>query len=217
MNEEKFPRSVSLPKAKARIVLEATEELQRVNVIDATTARLIREAIRPFPFDWRRLARYAFILAVVCVAIAVSAALADQWLLGILRRFFSMRWGVRSLGCAFVSAGVIALGFRLRQRHPGRIYSSEAILFLGVLGIAESIFCLGRAIGSESGHYSLLVLLAALVYGALGATLESKLIWTFSLISLAAGSARKRAMPRAGAPTTSAWLIPCVSSRSGWP
>ena len=53
-----------------------------------------------------------------------------------------------------------------------------------MLGIAGSIACLGKAIDTGSGHFSLLILLAAFVYCALGLALESKLIWVFGLLSL---------------------------------
>ena len=175
---------LSLPRKKARIVLEAVEEMERIKVLDAQTAATVRAGIRPLAFDWRRLARYAFILALVCLVIAGGAAVADEWLMDRLARLFHQSWGVRSLGCAVLSAAIFLLGLKRRRRHPGKVFSNEAVFFLGMLGIAGAIACLGKAVDTGSGHYSLLVLLAALVYGALGLALESKLIWGFSLLSL---------------------------------
>ena len=175
---------LKLPKKKARIVLEAVETLGRSQVIDAATAERIRSSIHAIPFDWRRLARYSFIVAIVCVVIAVGAAVADEWLMNLLAELFNLSWSLKSLGCAAISAGLIILGLRRRELHPDKIYSNEAVFFTGVLGIAGSIACLGKAVDTGSGHYSLLILLAALVYGVLGIALESKLIWGFCLLSL---------------------------------
>jgi len=175
---------LQLPKKKARVVLDAVNELAQGHVIDDATAERIRANIQPMPFDWRRLARYSFIIAIVCVVIAVGAAVADRWLMDLLEQIFSMPWALKSVGCAALAAGIIFFGLSRRRKHPAKIFSNEAIFFLGVLGIAGSIGCMGKALDNGSGHFSLLLLLAALVYGALGLLLESKLIWTFSLMSL---------------------------------
>jgi hypothetical protein len=71
-----------------------------------------------------------------------------------------------------------------RSRHPERVFSNEAAFFLGILAVAGSIAFLGRAVDTGSGHFSLLVLLAALVYAALGLWFPSRLTWLFSLLSL---------------------------------
>jgi hypothetical protein len=185
MNTPPIPDSVvQLPKKKARVVLDAIEALGRSQVLDAATAEKIRSSIHALPFDWRRLARYSFIVALTCIVIAIGAAIADEWLMQLLARLFKMPWSFKSVSCAVVSAGLFVLGLKRRRLHPTRIYSNEAIFFCGVLGIAGSIACLGKAIDNGSGHYSLLVLLAALIYGVLGIALESKLIWGFSLLSL---------------------------------
>ena len=175
---------MKLPKKKARIVLDTVSELEREQVLDTATAARIRENVHSLAFDWRRLARYSFVIAILCVVIALGAALADEWLMALLERIFTMPWAFKSLTCAVLSAVIIFLGLKRRRLHPGKIYSNEAVFFAGVLGIAGSIVCLGKAIDTGSGHYSLLILLAALVYGFLGLALESKLIWVFGLLSL---------------------------------
>lgn len=176
--------ALQLPKKKARVVFEVVDELKRQQVIDDATAERIRANIQPLAFDWCRLARYSFIIAIVCVVIAVGAAVADRWLMDLLEQIFSMPWAFKSVGCAALAAGIIFFGLSRRRKHPAKIFSNEAIFFLGVVGIAGSIACLGRALDTGSGHFSLLLLLAAVVYGALGILLESKLIWVFSLMSL---------------------------------
>jgi hypothetical protein len=175
---------LQLPKKKARFVDEVVDELANNHVIDAATADRIRAHIQPMPFDWRRLARYSFIVAIVCVVIAVGAAVADRWLMDLFERVFSIPWTFKSVASAGLAAGLIFFGLSRRQRHPRKIFSNEAIFFLGVLGIAGSIGCLGKALDNGSGHFSLLLLLATAVYGVLGVLLESKLIWVFSLLSL---------------------------------
>lgn len=175
---------MKLPQKQAQIVLQAVNELERDQVLDHATAARIRSQVIPLAFDWRRLARYSFVIAIVCLVIALGAAFADEWLLALLQRIFTMPWVFKSLAAAALSAVIILLGLKRRRQHPGKVYSTEAVFFAGVLGIAGSIACLGKAIDTGSGHFSLLILLAALVYCVLGLLLESKLIWVFGLLSL---------------------------------
>ena len=173
-----------LPKKNALIVLQAIATLEEEQVLDAVTAMRLRAQVHPLGFDWRRLARYSFVIAIVCVVIALGAALADRWLMALLDRLFTLPWTIRSLLSAALSAALIGFGLHRRRLHPDKHFSNEAIFFAGVLGIAGSIACLGRALDTGSGHFSLLLLLAALVYGFLGLALGSPLIWIFSLLSL---------------------------------
>lgn len=174
---------LQLPKKKARVVFEAVDALANIQVLDTATAARIRSSIRPLPFDWRRLARYSFVIAIVCILIAIGSALADQWLMDLFAKLFKLPWGAKSVSCAIVSTLLIGLGLKRRQRHPAKIYSNEAIFCMGAIGIAGSLACLGMAIGSGNLFLSL-ILVGAVIYGVLGALLQSKLIWVFCLLSL---------------------------------
>jgi hypothetical protein len=101
-----------------------------------------------------------------------------------LKTIFDAPAIVRCLFLALMAAGIFYLGLSRRRKHPSRIFSTEAVFFLGVLVSAASIAFLGEALDTGSGHFSLLFLLATLVYGVLGLLLSSKLIWVFSLLSL---------------------------------
>jgi hypothetical protein len=182
---------VQLPRNKLRIARQTVDALVQEQVIDPGTAARIHENLQPLRFDWKRLAQYSFVAAIVCAMISVVALLADKMIIAFVERvaalvekLFRLPYAYRSIACAVVSAAVILLGLKLRRRHPEKIYSNEAVFFVGVLGIAASIACLGKAIDTGSGHFSLLILLAALVYGFLGLALASRLIWVFGLLSL---------------------------------
>jgi hypothetical protein len=173
-----------LPRGKARVVHAAIDQLAANGVIDPPTSERLRDHVQTVPFDWRRLARYAIVAAIACGVIAVGAVLADEALLKLLEKLFSLSWSLKAVGCAALSALLFLLGLNRRRRFPTKLYTNEGIFFCGVLGIAGSIACLGKAIDTGSGHYSLLIQIAAIVYGVLGILLDSKLIWTFSLLSL---------------------------------
>ena len=175
---------MNLPKKNLHVVLDAITELEKEQVLDSATATRVRANLLPERFDWRRLARYAFVTALTCAIIGVGALLADKLILEFLARLFTAPAIVKSLGLAIAAAGIFALGLRYRRRHPGNIYTTEMIFVAGVIGVAGAIAWLGKAIDTGSGHYPPLLLLGAVIYCALGLGLASKLIWIFGLLSL---------------------------------
>ncbi|MCL2076495.1 MAG: DUF2157 domain-containing protein [Betaproteobacteria bacterium] len=171
-------------KKQGKFLLEVIDKWVAEETIPQETAARLRESFSIRPFDWKRLAKYSFWIAIICLVISVGSVLADSALRALLAFFFYAHEGIQSLSLALLAAGVFYLGLTLRRKNPERIFSTEAIFFIGVLLCAGSITFLGMAIDTGSGHFSLLFLLATLVYGALGLKLSSKLIWAFSILSL---------------------------------
>jgi len=75
-------------------------------------------------------------------------------------------------------------GFYYKRRYPKKVLSTETLMLVGVFATAASIGFLGKIIDKNSSHYSLLFLSSVLIYAILALKLDSKLIWTFMLISL---------------------------------
>lgn len=92
-------------------------------------------------FDWRRTARYAFIVSIICLVIALGALLADRVLMALLERLFNAPAALKCAGFAVLSGALFWYGLYLRGRHPQRVYRNEAVLFFG------------RAVDTGSGHY----------------------------------------------------------------
>ena len=145
----------------------------------------LRQSFSIRSFDWKNLAKYSFWVALICLIIAIVSAFNDVDFLIFLRKFFDMTYIMRCVVLAICAALVFCFGLLRRRKKPTKIFSNEAIFFLGVLFCAGSILCLGAALSTGSNHFSLLLLLASVVYGILGLALSSKLIWVFSILSLA--------------------------------
>lgn len=177
---------VALARTQHQVVARAIERWRQSGVIDEETAAQLTGSIAVASFDWQRTARYAFLISIVCVVIAVAALLADEALMRLLMRIFNAPALVKSIACAGVSAAVFRYALRLRARAPHRRYGSEALFFLGVLALAAAIFFLGVAIDTGTGHYSILFLLASVLYALLGLWFPSALVWVFGLLSLGA-------------------------------
>ena len=161
----------------------AIEHWNRNGLLDEKTTSTLQQDIEIVPFDWKRLAKYSFWVAIICTVTSVGAVLADKALLALLESIFNAPYIVKFFGLSILSGLIYWAGIRRRAIHPYKVFSNEAILFLGVIATAEAIYQLGRAFDTGSGHFSVLLLLSFFVYGILGYYFKSNLIWLFALIS----------------------------------
>jgi hypothetical protein len=175
---------MKLPRKQAIVVQDTIERWKRDGVIPDAQAATLAATIEVQYFDWRKLAKYSFWVALFSIVSSVSAALSDRWLMDILERLFATPPIARCFLLAAAAAGLYRWGLLKRAQAPDKVYRNEAIFFLGVLATAGAISQLGIALDTGSGHFSLLLLLSFLVYGVLGIVLEANLIWVFALASL---------------------------------
>ncbi len=170
---------------EAKVIQKAIDQWEKSTLLTKEEAIKLSNTCEVVAFDWKRLAKYSFWLAIACILISISAAFADKWLMDLLKRLFTMTDMMKCIFFAAVSGGFYFLGIRRKGKKPEKIFSNEAILFLGVVNTAISIAFLGIVIDTGTGHYSLLLLLACAIYGVLGLWFESILVWIFALLSLA--------------------------------
>jgi MFS family permease len=183
--EDIFPASSkALSKKQHHLVSQVIEYWRQTETISEETAEKLNGSIIAAPFDWKRLARYSFLIAICCLLTAVSAAFADKVLLKLLERFFNSPPLAKSISFAVIAALALRFGVLRRARFPDKSYSNEAIFFIGVLAIAAAVSFLGAALDTGNHHYSILFLMASVLYLLLGLWFPSKQIWVFGLLSL---------------------------------
>lgn len=186
MQNQLSPSQKPLSKKHYRLVSQVIEYWQQTETITQETASRLKSTIYPVSFDWKRLARYSFIIAICCLVIAVGAIFADKALLQLLEQLFNSPPIVKSLFFSIIAAAVFRYGLTRRKRFPHKIYSNEAIFFIGVLAVAGAVAFFGVAFDTGTKHYSILFLLASVLYLLLGLWFPSKLVWVFGLLSLGA-------------------------------
>lgn len=186
MPEHESASRLALGRKHHGIIARAIERWRHSGVVDEQTAARLSDSITIAPFDWQRTARYAFIISIFCLVIAVGTILADKVLMKLLMHIFNAPAIAKCGFFAAVSAAIFAYGLSMRKRYPHRPYGNESVFFLGVLALAASVFFLGVAIDTGTRHYSGLFLLASVLYALLGLWFPSKLVWVFGLLSLGA-------------------------------
>jgi len=171
-------------KKRAKVIKSTIEAWIDEKVISQDQGQILLESCEIASFDWKRLAKYSFWVSIICIIIAIGVIIADDFLRELLAKLFNAPAMVKCLGAAAVAALIYYYGINRKFKKPEKIFSNEAIFFLGVLATGGSIAFFGEAIDTGSGHFSILLLIAAIVYGILGLWFPSKLVWIFSLLSL---------------------------------
>lgn len=169
---------------QARFLRAALQSWQQQGLLSAATANTLSESLSVQLFDWKRLARYSFWVALISFITSLSAILADKALIDLLESIFNSSNLVKFIVLSLFAAAAYAWGARRRLNHPAKSYSNETIIFAGVLLTASAIYQFGQMVDNGSGHFSILLLLGALLYGAIAVAINSSMVWTFSLLSL---------------------------------
>lgn len=175
---------IVLTRKQHALVTRTVDNWQKNGVIDTSTGHRLKASLVIASFDWQKTARYAFSIAIACLVIAVSALAVDKALIEFLMRIFNAPAIGKCIFFTLLAAGLFQYGLFSRRKYPYRVYSNEAVFFLGVLALAGAVFYLGVAVDTGSGHFSLLFLLASILYALLGLWFPSPLVWVFGLLSL---------------------------------
>ena len=175
---------MKVTRKEQRFLRKVLADWHRQGLLDSDRKEVLSQSLEKKAFDWQRLARYSFWSALACILVSIGAVVMDERLLEVLRGLFNSPPAIKSLFFFGLAVAIFWAGLDLRHRKPGRVFSQDAVFFLGVVSVATSIGFLGEALDTGSGHFSLLLLLAAIAYGVIGLYLSSRLVWLFCLLSL---------------------------------
>lgn len=171
-------------KKQGRFLHEVISLWETSGVVTPEQAQSLRQSFLVKPFDWKRLAKYSFWLAIACGIIAVQALVTDRSLIELVEKIFTSFDAGLSISFALLAALMYFLGYRRRLKKPGKVFSNEFIIFAGVLFTAGAVGYLGKMLDTGSGHFSWLFLLSFLLYGIIGIWLKSGLVWIFAIVAL---------------------------------
>lgn len=170
-------------KKQGEFLLETIEEWQKRGTINNDTAEKLKSEIQIRPFDWMKLAIYAFWIAMICIIISVATALKDNCLIELITELFTSSNTAICIGFIGIAAGLYAWGLNRRKNHPQNLFSNETIFLGGVLATAVAVGYFGKVIDNGSGHFSMLFLLSTFIYAGLGFWFPSTLVWIFAVLS----------------------------------
>ncbi len=175
---------LNLDKQESEFLNRTLGYWEEAGLIDTQLAQKLRRSYEAKGFDWMRLARYSFWVALFCGVIAIGSLIVNDAVINWLKNLYYTPDILISIGSGIIAGALFFFGGRWRRKYPEKVFSNEAVIFTGVLFTACCIAYLGKAFDNGSGHYSLLFLLSVFVYGFLAWRMDSGLIWLFSLVSL---------------------------------
>ncbi len=178
------PDRMILTKRQSRLATGLIGRWRDDGIVDAELAGRLAASFEAAQFNWHRLARIAILSSLICFIVAAASFFADQAIVRFLQWVFGKIETALCVVLAAFAGGFYVAGFRRRKTQPEKIYTNEGLMFLGVVATAASVYYLGQAIRLGSEDFSTLILIACVVYGALGIWARSKLIWVFALLSL---------------------------------
>jgi len=173
---------MKLTNRQGRFLHKAIAKWQADGVITEQEADKLNNSFTTQSFDWKKLAKYSFWIAVVCALIAICAAVADDYIIHFIERIFESSNVALCIALSLLAGVFYFLGLRGRKKNPEKEFSNEALIFAGVLFTAGAIAYLGRAIDASYKHFSILFFLATVIYGALGLWFPSRMVWVFSML-----------------------------------
>ena len=177
---------MKVSKRQGKFLQKAITRWQEEGTLNAEEAGKLSNSISIQSFDWKKMAKYSFWIAIVCALISVSAAVADDYIIHFIENLFSSSNVALCVAMQIIAGVFYFLGLRGRVKRPEKEFSNEAFIFIGVLFTAGAIAYFGRAVDRGSGHYSLLFLLATIIYGSMALWFPSKMVWVFAILSLGA-------------------------------
>ncbi|HEY9535820.1 MAG TPA: DUF2157 domain-containing protein [Mucilaginibacter sp.] len=175
---------LNIDRSESEFLNKTITHWQKEGVLSDDIAEKLRNSYEVKGFDWMRLAKYSFWIALICGGASFAFLIVNDAVINWLRHLYYTPDIVISIISAVAAACLFYLGRRREKLYPEKIFSNEAVIFTGILFTACCIAYLGKALDRHSGHYSILFLLSVFVYGFLGWRLQSRLIWLFALISL---------------------------------
>jgi hypothetical protein len=175
---------LNLDKQDSEFLNKTIAYWEKENLLGNEQAEKLRDTYEVKGFDWMRLAKYSFWIALICGAASFAFLIVNDTIINWLKNLYYTPDIVISIISGIAAILLFYLGRRREKLNPERIFSNEAIIFTGVLFTACCIAYLGKTFDNGSGHYSLLFLLSVFVYGFLAWRMDSRLIWLFSLVSL---------------------------------
>lgn len=173
-----------LDKSESEFLNKTIAQWEKDGLLDAHTANNLRSTIEVKGFDWMRLAKYSFWVALFCGVVAFGSLLINTRVIIWIKSLYYTPNVVIGIGAGIIAALLFYYGRRRERKTPEKIFSNEAFIFTGILFTACSIAYLGKTFDDGSHHFSILFLISVVVYGVLAWRFNSRLIWLFALISL---------------------------------
>lgn len=170
-----------------KLIISAIDEWENNELIDTKKADELKASLDIQSFDWKNLAYYSFIVAVICIVVAILSVLADEVIMRVIDSMMNAGTMPRIILFAVLSSLCFWFGLKRRKQYPAKQLSNEALFLLGIFFSAISLFYIGEFLKVSEERYTWIIFLAAILYAFLGVIFPSIITWMCSLVVLGIG------------------------------
>lgn len=176
---------MELDKKDAAVVNNAIQFWQESGKVTPELADELRSSYQLRNSNVDTITWYAFISAISCGLLAFGALVIDEKWIELLRNKWGISETVVGIGFSLVAAAFVMLAKRRKLKYPASKGSNETYTITIILSVAIAIAYWTRSFAYFNGNYARPLLIAALVYFITAAYLNSQLLWTVTLLTIA--------------------------------
>jgi len=171
-------------KKEKEVIVRAISNWQEREYIDEKVAAKLHDSLQEKPFNWKSLAFYAFIFALVSLLIAVLSIFADKELLQLIDAIIETSYTVKTISFGILTAAFYYLDIRYtRNKITTNKYSKELFSLLAAISFSITIGFIAFLLGVEENP-GVLILVASAIYISIAFYRKKEMYWLFGLISL---------------------------------
>ncbi|WP_417348426.1 hypothetical protein [Ferrimonas sp.] len=168
---------------EAEAIRRALQGWQQQGELTPEQVQRLAQGLEERRFDWLKLARYSFYVAVASLVLAVASVLVDQRVIDWIAAMFNAPVLARALALTLLGIGLLAVGL-WRRGDGARPYQVEALFLGSVLAFSGALAYLGDYLQPDNDSWRWYLLAATGLYLLMGLLLRSLLIWGIALLSL---------------------------------
>lgn len=179
---------MQLNQSQALTVHKVISQWEQSELITPDMAQTLKKSYTVRTFDWKALARYSFVTAIVFGVVAVVSMFADRALIrffeSLVDQIYSAPNFILALICAIVAGFFYYFGEKKKQEKPEQIFTNEGFILLGATFTTFTVANLAKLFGAGDIYYIMTFLMATIVFAALSLKMRNALLWLFALISV---------------------------------
>jgi hypothetical protein len=155
----------------------------------------LKESLEIKSINWKKVAEYLMILAIISIVVAFLTLVADEWILSILERLFQISDLAILILLLVLSGGFIFAAWRMDPRRKKQRISMETLLLLSSLSFAGGLNYFSKTAGLSGFMETFMVVLFAIHAFALSRFFKSLIFsgigWAATMLWLGIETARQ--------------------------
>lgn len=176
---------MELDKKDASVVSQAIKNWEDTQKISPELADELRQSYTIRNSNIDALTVYALIAAISCGLLAFGSLVIDEKWIELIRKKWGISESVVGILFTLISILFIVLAKRKKEKAPHSSTTNETYNIIVAITVGIAVAYWTRSLSVFNDNYAIPLLIAAIAYGIVSAYLQSKLLWTVMILSLA--------------------------------